>query len=229
MELEKKNEKHPHIQQALLSILPESLGKTSEIEIRLGTIIDKYTGSRLSIETPHPCLIKKAETLRFEAFIEQKDYDTLNKHFQNEFQKKEKKIILDTLLKGCRRSEITHVNGERSKEPPILITKKKMATVDIFCPSSTYDLRIGISEEIIREDTGSMPISFGTREKRRDTFFGEGYVIDASHVFSSIKSSSQKQETYEVEVEADNQKYSQEGFTNILLNLLCVLEKHVPE
>ncbi|KAI5186566.1 hypothetical protein NEHOM01_1552 [Nematocida homosporus] len=229
MDLEQNTTAFPHIIEALSKELPETLHKTTEIEIRLGSILDKPTGQRLSIVITHPCLIRRADTLRFQASIEEKDHQILNQYLQEHLPKPETKKILDTLMRGFRRSETVEINGQKIKSKSILIQKRKMKNIDIFCPNTRYDLRIGISEEIIKEDTNTSPTVYATREKHRTVYTTPSYVLDLTTVLASSANSNQPTEkTFEAELEANNSTYTKQGFIQIIINFMHTLQQIFP-
>ncbi|OAG31203.1 hypothetical protein NEDG_01616 [Nematocida displodere] len=218
-------EETAHIVRALLSSLPDTLSKTTEVEIRLGTLIDKATNNRLSIEFMHPSVIKRADTLRFQATVHHEDFKSLVAHFSKEIEEKEDKKIIDSLIKGFRRSETIEVNGQPAKQKPVLIQKKKMKMIDIFCPNSKYDIRIGISEEIVKEDTLTLPVVQAVREKTRTTFKTDMHLIEATEVLSGRDANSLTEKLYEVELEAISSKYTKEEFVKTAIAFMATLDR----
>lgn len=223
MEGARGEEEYAHVVAALLRSLPESLGKNTEIEIRLGMLIDKSTNKRLGIGFMHPCVVERADTLRFQACVEEKDFAQMTRHYTETQGAGMEKTIVDTLMREGRRSEVKEVNGKPAAERAVLIKKTKMKSVDIFCPQNKYDLRIGISEEIVKEDAVSFPTVFGVREKRRQTFNCADHLVELTEVRAGRSSAEAKEVLYEVEIEAVNQRYNQAAFIQTVTSLISSL------
>lgn len=211
-----------YIYAALDKALPDALGKNMELEARLGTVIDKATNARLAIEAMHPCVINRSNNLRFSAEVSESDFSLLSKYFGTKTEKQEKKRIVDTLLKGYRQSQVKEIDGKQVSETPLLIQKRKMKTVDIFCPENKYDLRLSLSEELVKKDTTlGMTGNYAVRNKLRNTYEHEAYVVDMTQVTTEKDSS----RIYEVELEAKNEKYNRDEFIGIIVQLLKDTER----
>ncbi|KAI5190624.1 polynucleotide 5'-triphosphatase [Nematocida sp. AWRm77] len=213
-------QENAHVIAALLKSLPDALGKTTEIEVRMGLVIDKATNQRLAVSFMHPCVIERSDTLRFHATVEEKDFRQLSKHYAEKEGSPVCKTIVDTLIKGGRRSEITEVNGKKASEPPVIIKKTKMKMIDVFCPQSKYDIRIGISEEVVIEDNLGFSTVFGTREKKRQTFDCKTHLIELTEVSSGKDIKETKGITYEVEFEAVNALYKKAAFAQTVVGIM---------
>lgn len=206
-----------YIYAALDKALPDALGKNMELEARLGTVIDKATNSRLAIEALHPCVINKSNNLRFVAEVSEGDFSLLSKYFGARTDKLQKKRIVDTLLKGYRQSQIKEIDGKQVSEQPLLVQKRKMKTVDIFCPGNKYDLRLSLSEELVKKDTTlAMSGKYAVRNKLRSTYEHEAYVVDLTQVTTETNSA----RIYEVELEAKIDRYNREEFIGFIVQLL---------
>jgi len=225
MALQKETESaNRSIGEHLRRIMPEALKRDMEVEIRLGHIFDKYTGDRMSIETAHPCVITSSESLYFVASVDQSDYCKIVEHFRKKIGEPESRKIVDTFMNGCRRSDVKEIDGKTASEKPVIIKKTKVKTVDIYCPENQYDLRVSLSIEAVKEDTGIHSGGFSVREKDRKTFRCPKYVIDATKV-SSIKQQSEPQVTYEVEIEVNNSDYIREEFSDLVVELADTIKK----
>ncbi|KAI5180258.1 hypothetical protein NEOKW01_0587 [Nematocida sp. AWRm80] len=214
-----------HLEQYISDILPKELNKNSEIEIRLGSIIEKSTNRRLDIGALHPCVIDQGFGIRFQSSIEQRDYNGLVEYFTREIGVPETKVIVDTLLKGQRRSETKEINGKSVSVPAVLIVKRKLHSIDIHCPNSKYDVRIGISQEIQQEDIKAPGYNYGSRTKNRTTFSTDTYVIDATIVNTDTTNTQRNTLTYEVELEALNDKYNRNSFTQSVLEFIKTVKR----
>ncbi|KAI5192949.1 polynucleotide 5'-triphosphatase [Nematocida minor] len=224
MEFVKENQTNVHIVEALRKSLPDSLSKNTEIEIRFGVIMEKSTQKRLAIRALHPCVIERTDTLWFEASLSESDFKSMQKHFKKTFETFETKLIKDTLMKGVRRSETKEINGKPVSVESVLIKKKKMAAIDIFCPANKYDIRIGISEEIVQKDNLDAQTGFSVREKARTTYDHALFVVDATEVHSG-RSEKHTNLTYEIEIEAKNTEYEKDRFIGIVNNSIDVVHK----
>ncbi|OAG33259.1 hypothetical protein NEIG_01009 [Nematocida sp. ERTm5] len=228
MELEKTSEKNPHLTQILRKGLPDKLSSNMEIEIRFGTLMDKATQKRLSIKMLHPCIMERSDTLWFEASVTENDFAQMKKYFSTMFKDSEEKLIIDTLLKGIRRSEVREINGESVRVDPVIIKKKKLFFLDIFCPFSKYDMRISVCEEIVQKDTfGMQQVQGNIREKKRTTYTHPLFVVDVTEVNSGKESADIKYFTpsYEIEIEANNKTYKKDVFINIVNNSIDAIRQ----
>lgn len=94
------------------------------------------------------------------------------------------------------------------------IKKTKLKTYDIYNPNSKYDMRLSISRERKIE---SVPISErGTimeRLRERTSFQKNDMSIDCTIVKTD------KDTTYEVEVEVTKKKYNIEDFISVIFNV----------
>ncbi|KAH9386978.1 uncharacterized protein NEMAJ01_1874 [Nematocida major] len=224
MNLEEENSRNPHIKEALEKALPSELSPTTEVEIRLGLIMEKSTQSRLSIKTMHPCVIERADTLWFDASVDEAHFKQMQEHFLREFKTRETVLMQDTLIKGMRRSEIKSVNGQSVTREPTIVKKKKLFSVDIFCPENKYDIRVGVSEEIVQKDTLGVQAMCSTREKNRSTYSGSSFVIDATEVRTG-KNGEHLKTTFEVEIEAKSSEYRRDCFVNIVKNTISTVHE----
>lgn len=232
MNLEKESNRNVHIKVGLEKELPEKLSKNMEVEIRVGTIIDKATGKRLAIEFMHPCIIKSSETLRFHPSVLKNHYMEIKKCLDSAMgERKENKKIVDTFMAGYRVSKTVEINEKKLEEPQIVcIKKKKMKNIDIFCPESKYDLRIGINMEEIYKNAGSRPATqYSVREKNRCSYKENAYTIDATMVLAGKTKETANEVIYEIEIEANNEEYKKEEFSNVVVNFIEVLKKFILE
>ncbi|KAI5135848.1 polynucleotide 5'-triphosphatase [Nematocida ausubeli] len=227
MKFEETSEKNPHILEVLKKALPEKLSSSMEIEVRLGTIMDKSTQKRLAVRVLHPCIMERTDTLWFEATVSESDFHLLQGHFSKMFEESESKLIIDTLLHGMRRSETKEINGAPVHKESVIIKKKKMFSLDIFCPQSKYDLRIGLSEEIVQKDTIGMQVLGNVREKRRTTYTHPLFVVDVTEVKSRRESTDVKNSTptFEIEIEANNKSYDRSTFIHIVNNSIDIIRQ----
>lgn len=226
MEFLEECSENMQIAEALKAFLPDKLEKTTELEVRFGRIIDKGTQKRLAINMLHPCAIGgRSSTLWFESSVTEADFNEMKSYFDKNIATVQSKLIRDTMLKGERRSETREIDGKPVRKDGVLIKKIKRGVVDIFCPESKYDIRIGISEEIVKKDNLEMSTHCSVREKRRTTYTEESFVVDVTKVRAGANEKAAHHLTYEIEIEARNESYNKSQFIDIVQNSIKIIQK----
>lgn len=171
-----------------------------EIESRLGTLIDVFTGERLRINSAHPILLEQFHDSKFKSGVPENDFTKMKKLFENENSTKISDKV--TFYKGFRK---TVCDGKITT-----IKKKRIAVFDIYMPKHAYDLRIAVSRET--------PVDFDmrnsefSRSRERESFQKNNLQFD----FTVTVSGNKKQ--YEIETEMLNSECNLLDFLHISMN-----------
>lgn len=142
----------------------------AELELKFGSIVDKATGSRLSIGVSSECIYTDTLTIRFELSVheagwrEMKSFmDELERQYQEENRrdptKPRKKFAItetdniDYFFSHTERNEKPRkirITKDQLLTPPRLagIEKKRLSDIHVFNPSSMFDFRLSLSLEL---------------------------------------------------------------------------------
>lgn len=178
----------------------------TEIETRLGTIIDKKTNERISLPTKHAVIFtSNSENHRFVSGVNQNDFARI----KNRFDGVECKRVVDKVVMDGRTRHVYH--GTNLKE---CIDKERLVSVDLYCPEMEYDLRLSISRERMVDFKVSGNRNKFIRFRERDTFLVGDYKVE----FTTVSNEKQGV-TYEVEIEVVNGEFDKNEFITCIFNL----------
>ncbi|KNE72436.1 hypothetical protein AMAG_16483 [Allomyces macrogynus ATCC 38327] len=151
---------------------PLALDAPVEIEAKLGRIIDKRTGQRLALPVRSETVVVDATELRFESDMTVAQHKAFNGVLNQLVQRGKLRYRhskeIDVFYRKSRDNKVRVTLEGKSRQvlPGRTITKHRLASLDVYCPSAPLDYRISINLEIpTKIPTEVIP---DTRERHKD-------------------------------------------------------------
>ncbi|KAJ3352477.1 mRNA-capping enzyme subunit beta [Allomyces javanicus] len=187
---------------------PLALDAPVEIEAKLGRIIDKRTGQRLALPVRSETVVVDATELRFESDMTVAQHKAFNGVLNQLVQRGKLRYRhskeIDVFYRKGRddKVRVTLEGKTRQVLPGRTITKQRLASLDVYCPSAPLDYRISINLEIpTKIPTEVMP---DTRERHKDrlSYTHELVQVDLTQVTIKVgPNDPNPQLSHELEVE----------------------------
>ncbi|KAJ1951434.1 mRNA-capping enzyme subunit beta [Linderina macrospora] len=170
-------------------------GRTNiEIEGKLGLLVDKKTGTRLNLPVMTETIIKDDKNIRFESDMKLQQHAHFNKLLNQRVDETRRPEFRGTRVAYKHTKEVDHfyrVDGTRvrvttNKETGQImgvITKNRIASIDIYSPRTKLDIRISINEEqpLSRPNTEDMKVQ-AERHKDRLSYTQDIWSFDLTQV-----------------------------------------------
>ncbi|KAJ1951870.1 mRNA-capping enzyme subunit beta, partial [Dipsacomyces acuminosporus] len=167
-----------------------------EIEGKLGRLVDKKTGQRIMLPVLSETVIKDDRTIRFESSMTLPQHAQFNKILNQRVDETRRPDFKGSRVEYKHTKEIDHfyrIDGTRirvttnkeSGDVIGVITKNKIADLNIYSPRTKLDIRITINEEspIAKPDVeGNKPIL--ERHKDRLSYKQDLWSFDLTQVVS---------------------------------------------
>ncbi|KNE72222.1 hypothetical protein AMAG_16706 [Allomyces macrogynus ATCC 38327] len=187
---------------------PLALDAPVEIEAKLGRIIDKRTGQRLALPVRSETVVVDTTELRFESDMTVAQHKAFNGVLNQLVQRGKLRYRhskeIDVFYRKGRddKVRVTLEGKTRQVLPGRTITKQRLASLDVYCPSAPLDYRISINLEIpTKIPTEVMP---DTRERHKDrlSYTHELVQVDLTQVTIKVgPNDPNPQLSHELEVE----------------------------
>ncbi|ORX74706.1 mRNA triphosphatase CET1, partial [Linderina pennispora] len=170
-------------------------GRTNiEIEGKLGLLVDKKSGMRINLPVLTETVIKEDKNIRFEADMKLQQHAHFNKLLNQRVDETRRADFRGTRVAYKHTKEVDHfyrVDGTRvrvttNKETGQVIgviTKNRIASLDIYSPRTKLDIRISINEEqpLSRPDTEDLKAQ-AERHKDRLSYKQDIWSFDLTQV-----------------------------------------------
>ncbi|KAL4400730.1 mRNA-capping enzyme subunit beta [Malassezia pachydermatis] len=172
-----------------------------EIEAKLGLLIDRQTNMRLQLPVYNETIIDaRALGVRFESNMSMKQHASFNK-LLNELvaysttlpeheritykHQKETDFFYDVQMQDTGETvhlRVTRDSKTQSVKPNGVVTKQRIADLNVFCPARAYDYRISINTETPMPPPPDTCEPTYSREKDRLSYAHQNYQVDLTQV-----------------------------------------------
>lgn len=141
-----------------------------ELELKFGTIVDKTSGSRISIGVSSECIYTDTSAIRFELSVHEAGWkemrafmDELEKQYQEDVRRDPSKPRKKFATTETDNIDFFYTHAERNERPQKFritkdhllnppryagIEKRRLSDIHVLNPSSMFDFRISLSVEI---------------------------------------------------------------------------------
>lgn len=197
------------VEAAFAELLSMKGDRCLEVEARLGTILDRRTGSRVSLGAAHPVILSSQKPdFHFQSGVSPPFFQNTHRTLAGmESFRSEEVVVVKNKVRAI------YSNGQR-----VLMRKIRLRTFEIHFPSCQYDVRVSFSkEEVLGDDEHAgalMRKGPGLRRERdRVSVPTKFFRFDLTSVKTSDGS------TYEIEIEITDFGFSRGEFFRILENI----------
>lgn len=186
--LDNKRRLDPSIKMLLDCVFLKYAGDATEVEFRLGTLVNRTTTERHQLMGMTVCVPLANHKQTFKPGVSKESFDHLMKTL------KEGKVRFSRTVTN----DVIYEHGvRRCNETGKTILKQRLSDLDYTNPSAAYDIRLSVStEQPCNAPSSSSPIVM-LRRKDRTSF----YKDDKWRIDMTVVKKNNSEVTYEVEVE----------------------------